>query len=119
MKRKSSLSSAGIGIQPYSSLILKRTPYINESNSTLSTDQDSKPSKSKWTSLKTRSLFGTLMLVGLYIIILIGPPAVVALIAMVQTLVFKEVISIAHMRSKEKKLPWFRTITWYAHVFVV
>jgi phosphatidate cytidylyltransferase len=30
-----------------------------------------------------------------------------------QTMIFKEVIFIAHVPSKEKKLPWFRLSNWY------
>ncbi|KAF8902521.1 hypothetical protein BGZ58_006679 [Dissophora ornata] len=32
---------------------------------------------------------------------------------MVQGLVYKEVIYLAAVPSREKKLPWFRTINWY------
>jgi phosphatidate cytidylyltransferase len=37
----------------------------------------------------------------------------------IQTLVYKEVIAIAHVPSKEKKLPWFKTLNWsVSNIFV-
>ncbi len=114
-----SLSSSG----SYSGIVLKRTPLILEKDDgdeaidgpLVDPRPKAAPPISRWTTLKTRSLFGALMICGLYVILLIGPLAIITLIAAVQTLVFKEVISIAHSRSVEKKLPWFRTITWYIH----
>ncbi|CAH1763707.1 11499_t:CDS:10 [Entrophospora sp. SA101] len=38
---------------------------------------------------------------------------VILLVEIIQTLVYKEVIAIAHVPSKEKKLPWFKTLNWY------
>lgn len=45
-------------------------------------------------------------------IIMTGHLAVILLIVLVQIAVFKEVISIAHLQSKERHLKWFRTIAW-------
>lgn len=53
------------------------------------------------------------MLSTFAVIICSGPMAIILLIVGVSTLVFKEVISIAWVPSKEKKLPWFRLINWY------
>ena len=46
------------------------------------------------------------------IIILMGHLVVVLLTLLTQIVVFKEVISIAHLQSKERHLKWFRTIAW-------
>jgi CDP-diglyceride synthetase len=45
-------------------------------------------------------------------IILMGHMVVVLLTLLTQIAVFKEVISIAHLQSKERHLKWFRTIAW-------
>lgn len=113
MKRR--LSHSASSASAYSAMILKRTPNITDSSDFKDVDNDLPQAlpKNRWSTLKTRSLYGTIMLVGLYCVLISGPLAIIGLIAAVQTLVFKEVISIAHFRSQEKKLPWFRTITWY------
>lgn len=45
-------------------------------------------------------------------LIAMGPFAMMLLIVAVQVAVFREVISIAHLKSKERHLKWFRTIAW-------
>lgn len=45
-------------------------------------------------------------------IILMGHLVVILLTLLVQIVVFKEVIAIAHLQSKERHLKWFRTIAW-------
>jgi phosphatidate cytidylyltransferase len=119
MKRRLSHSTSSASV--YSAMILKRTPNITDSFNAKDADNvlpQALP-KSRWSTLKTRSLYGMIMLVGLYFVLVSGPLAIIGLIAIVQTLVFKEVISIAHFRSQEKKLPWFRTITWYTSVLII
>lgn len=52
-------------------------------------------------------------MIGLFTgIILMGHFAVVLLTILLQIAVFKEVIGIAHVKSKERHLKWFRTIAW-------
>ena len=46
-------------------------------------------------------------------LIAMGPFTVMLLIVAVQVAVFREVIAIAHLQSKERHLKWFRTIAWY------
>jgi hypothetical protein len=41
-----------------------------------------------------------------------GPVAVILLVCLVQALVYREVISIGVVPSREKKLPWFRSVHW-------
>jgi phosphatidate cytidylyltransferase len=107
--------SSTFSASSFSASILKRAPYISnisQEDKKINASVSEPQTKGKWSSLKPRTLFGLLMILGLYLILLIGPTAVIALIAIVQTMVFREVISIAHARSLEKKLPWFRSITW-------
>lgn len=60
-----------------------------------------------------RTVYGLIMVASYLTLIFIGffPLAVVILI--LQLLIFKELIGIAHTPSLELKLPWFRCITWY------
>jgi phosphatidate cytidylyltransferase len=52
------------------------------------------------------------MIAGAAVIVASGHLSVILMIVVIQTMVFKEVIAIAHVPSKEKKLPWFRVINW-------
>lgn len=67
----------------------------------------------RWSTWRTRAISGSLMIGGLAALLMSGAPAIVGLVVVLQFLVFREVISIAHYRSKEKKIPWFRTTVWY------
>jgi phosphatidate cytidylyltransferase len=67
----------------------------------------------KWHNWWVRTIW-TLIMVSLFVLILLaGHVWVVLLVVALQLAVFKEVIQIAHVPSKEKKLPWFRLINWY------
>jgi len=52
------------------------------------------------------------MIGGFFAAVAAGPAAVILLVVMVQGLVYKEVIYLANVPSREKKLPWFRTMNW-------
>ncbi|KAI3653923.1 hypothetical protein MP228_001870 [Amoeboaphelidium protococcarum] len=71
------------------------------------------PQQTRWQNWWTRTVWTVIMLSTFAVIICSGPMAIILLIVGVSTLVFKEVISIAWVPSKEKKLPWFRLINWY------
>jgi phosphatidate cytidylyltransferase len=53
------------------------------------------------------------MIGGFFACVAAGPAAVILLVVVVQGLVYKEVIYLAAVPSKEKKLPWFRAMNWY------
>lgn len=62
--------------------------------------------------LLLRMITGIFMMLMLTLFVMMGPLFLIAGIAFIQLVVFKEVISIAYSKSKEKKLPWFRTTIW-------
>ncbi|KAF9205648.1 hypothetical protein BGZ49_003743 [Haplosporangium sp. Z 27] len=64
--------------------------------------------KAKWANWSVRTLWTLIMIGGFFACVAAGPLFVILLVVMVQSLVFKEVIYLAHVPSKEKKLPWFR-----------
>ncbi|KAF9928188.1 hypothetical protein FBU30_002584 [Linnemannia zychae] len=69
--------------------------------------------KAKWANWSTRTLWTLIMIAGFFACFAAGPLFVILLVVMVQGLVYKEVIFLAAVPSKEKKLPWFRSMHWY------
>ncbi|KAF9921712.1 hypothetical protein FBU30_008217 [Linnemannia zychae] len=69
--------------------------------------------KVKWANWSVRTLWTLIMIGGFFACIAAGPAAVILLVVIVQGLVYKEVIYLAAVPSKEKKLPWFRAMNWY------
>lgn len=53
------------------------------------------------------------MIAGFFIILSAGHIWLIALVALIQVLAFKEVINLATEPSREKKLPWVRSLNWY------
>lgn len=54
-----------------------------------------------------------IMIGGFFGCVAAGPVFVILLVVLVQGLVYKEVIFLAAVPSREKKLPWFRAMNWY------
>ncbi|TPX32650.1 phosphatidate cytidylyltransferase [Synchytrium microbalum] len=71
------------------------------------------PATTRFHNLWVRSMTTLLMVGGFIAVILAGHSKVIFLVAFVQTLVYREVISIAAVTPREKKLPWMRAINWY------
>ncbi|CAG8467202.1 5601_t:CDS:2 [Dentiscutata heterogama] len=69
--------------------------------------------KKKWKNMAVRTLWTFVMIGGFFAFLSTGHSFVVILVVIIQTLVYKEVIALAHVPSKEKKLPWFKTLNWY------
>lgn len=53
------------------------------------------------------------MILGFFFILAAGHIWIIALIVLIQILTFKEVINLATEPSREKKLPWVRSLNWY------
>lgn len=83
-------------------IIKKRSIVINSPDENIKNGSD----------FQRRALSGLFMMGAFLLIIGMGPIPIVLLIFAIQLLVFKEVISVAHMKSMERRLPWFRTTTW-------
>ncbi|KAG0048956.1 hypothetical protein BGZ83_006166 [Gryganskiella cystojenkinii] len=69
--------------------------------------------RAKWRNWSVRTLWTLIMIGGFFACLAAGPAWVILLVVMVQGLVYKEVIYLANVPSKEKKLPWFRSLNWY------
>ena len=72
----------------------------------------------KWANWSVRTLWTLIMIGGFFACVAAGPLFVILLVVMVQGLVYKEVIYLANVPSREKKLPWFRTMNWYVDSFL-
>lgn len=59
------------------------------------------------------------MIFGFFAILALGHIWVILLIVVIQTLVYKEVIAIAQVPSKEKDLPWFKTLNWFVQYLLI
>ncbi|ORX47919.1 hypothetical protein BCR36DRAFT_86423 [Piromyces finnis] len=71
------------------------------------------PKEKKWTNWWTRFIWTIVMILGFFFVIFSGHLSIIILVLILQILIFKEIIHIAHYPSQEKKLPWFRVINWY------
>ena len=79
-----------------------------EQNPVLLVDQPN-----KWRNMWVRLIWTLIMMGGYVAIILAGHVWVIALICVIQTIVYREVISICIVPSQERKLPWLRALHWY------
>eukprot|EP00047_Mylnosiga_fluctuans_P011134 m.19748 g.19748 ORF g.19748 m.19748 type:complete len:440 (-) comp3468_c0_seq1:48-1367(-) len=71
------------------------------------------PQGTRWRNWWIRGALTWAMLLMFAGIIYLGHVALTIMIFALQLKSFHEVISIAHVRYKENKLPWFRTLNWY------
>jgi len=71
------------------------------------------PKNQKWKNWWTRTIWTFVMIFAFFFVIFSGHLSIIILVLILQILIFKEIISIAHYPSQEKKLPWFRVINWY------
>ncbi|KAI8868354.1 hypothetical protein GQ42DRAFT_108619, partial [Ramicandelaber brevisporus] len=56
----------------------------------------------------------TLMMIGGYfLMVALGPVTLIMMVSILQTLVFREVISLSSMPNKLRRLPWQRALNWY------
>lgn len=70
-------------------------------------------SERRWQKFVLRLVLGLVMIFLFIGIIRAGHHAAVFMVIGLQTIVFREVINIAHVPFREKKVPWFRTTIWY------
>lgn len=60
-----------------------------------------------------RTIWTLVMIAGFFVILGAGHIWIIGLVALIQILTFKEIISLATEPIREKKLPWGRSINWY------
>ncbi len=70
-------------------------------------------SKKKWKNWWIRTLWTSIMISGFIGILLGGHMWLILLVLAIQIQIYREVISIAYVPSKEMEVPWFRAMSWY------
>lgn len=85
------------------------SPFSNTGNTGIY-NNDSE--ENRWKNYRTRCVWGIVMIILFTILLLAGHLPIVLMVVGIQTAIFKEVISVAHLKYKERKLPWFRTLNW-------
>lgn len=67
----------------------------------------------KVVNFKVRTLWTFILLAGFFTILAMGHMYVIALVTVIQIIVYKEVIAIASVPAREKKIPFFKVLNWY------
>lgn len=94
-------------------IFLRRNVCEREIDKKLLTDAEKKDGESMHDDFKRRLIMGNIMVAFLGFVIISGPFYVALLVVAIQIAVFKEVISLFHLRSLERRILWFRTTSWY------
>jgi len=69
----------------------------------------------KVVNFKVRTLWTFILLAGFFTILAMGHMYVIALVTVIQIIVYKEVIAIASVPAREKNIPFFKVLNWYVH----
>jgi phosphatidate cytidylyltransferase len=67
----------------------------------------------KVVNFKVRTLWTFILLAGFFTILALGHMYVIALVTVIQILVYKEVIALASVPAREKNIPFFKVLNWY------
>ncbi|XP_067937953.1 phosphatidate cytidylyltransferase, photoreceptor-specific-like [Watersipora subatra] len=67
----------------------------------------------RWKSYTVRFVLSILMIVGFFLILYMGPLALVLLVMGIQMKCFSEIINIGYVVYRSQNLPWFRSLSWY------
>ncbi|CAG8583094.1 4130_t:CDS:2 [Paraglomus occultum] len=98
----------------------KSDSKANEASKASKTDGTSKSEpvnllanqSSKWKNMTVRAFWTFVMIFGFLSMVALGHLFVILTVLLLQTLVFKEVIALASVPNKDRKLPWSRTLNW-------
>jgi phosphatidate cytidylyltransferase len=75
--------------------------------------------KKKVVNFKVRTLWTFILLAGFFTILALGHMYVIALVTVIQIVVYKEVIALASVPAREKNIPFFKVLNWYLLSFCV
>lgn len=97
---------------------IKSSPHLSTIRSNISSPLSASgqiviQSPNIWKNFVKRATWSVVMIASFLGLLLAGHKYVILLVCIIQTMIFKEIISIAHIASKQKNLPWFRTLSWY------
>jgi phosphatidate cytidylyltransferase len=98
----------------------KLSPQLSRANPTTQPIQEpetqlliNQPSAAKWKNWWIRTFWTFLMIFGFFFILYAGPIYAIILVAFLQIIVYREVLSISIIPSRERSLPWFRSLHWF------
>jgi len=66
----------------------------------------------KVVNFKVRTLWTFILLAGYFTILALGHMYLIALVTVIQIIVYKEVIALASVPVREKKIPFFKVLNW-------
>jgi phosphatidate cytidylyltransferase len=66
----------------------------------------------KVVNFKVRTLWTFILLAGYFTILALGHMYLIALVTVIQIIVYKEVIALASVPAREKKIPFFKVLNW-------
>ncbi|XP_077376630.1 phosphatidate cytidylyltransferase 2 [Festucalex cinctus] len=72
----------------------------------------------RWKNYWIRGVLSLAMISGFFLIIYLGPIALILIVMTVQIKCFQEIITIGYKVYRSYDLPWFRTLSWYFLVCV-
>jgi phosphatidate cytidylyltransferase len=75
--------------------------------------QSTEERQKKVVNFKVRTLWTFNLLAGFFTILALGHMYVIALVTVIQIIVYKEVIALASVPIREKKIPFFKVLNWY------
>ena len=64
-------------------------------------------------NFKVRTLWTFILLAGFFTILALGHMYVIAMVTVIQIIVYKEVIALASAPAQERKIPFFKVLNWY------
>jgi hypothetical protein len=73
----------------------------------------------KVVNFKVRTLWTFILLAGYFTILALGHMYLIALVTVIQIIVYKEVIALAAVPAREKKIPFFKVLNWYILLLIL
>jgi phosphatidate cytidylyltransferase len=68
--------------------------------------------KKKVVNFKVRTLWTFILLAGFFTILALGHMYVIAMVTVIQIIVYKEVIALASVPAQERRIPFFKVLNW-------
>jgi phosphatidate cytidylyltransferase len=79
----------------------------------LPSTEERQEKQKKVVNFRVRTLWTFILLAGYFTILALGHMYLIALVTVVQIIVYKEVIALASVPAREKKIPFFKVLNWY------
>jgi Cytidylyltransferase family len=112
-KRKQTTSLNNVSSPFMSELKMKQLlPPLPDLPDAVAVDERQK----KVVNFRVRTLWTFILLAGYFTILALGHMYLIALVTVIQIIVYKEVIALAAVPAREKKIPFFKVLNWFTLV---